>query len=210
MFHLETIPIATCWWTTKETWTESHPGRIKSVISTMTAEPGTTPRATRVRQQQLKTRRVQKQPILYESAQTKESCMGPVGSPTLWWSVTIMQHMQQILASKRKCHILWGKQIFRLVILQCTNIREHNPELFNPMGNAKSNEECIRTNPKTFDKIQEKIKQKELPRDSYADLKKMTPWMDQETLVLSEIGNIRTNKKKHKHWVPNWILRTRY
>ena len=46
------------------------------------------------------------------------------------------------------------------------------PRTTQPHGNAKSNEEYIRTNPKTFDKIQEKIKQKELPRDIYADLKK--------------------------------------
>ena len=67
------------------------------------------------------------------------------------------------------------------------------PRTTQPHGNAKSNEEYIRTNPKTFDKIQEKIKQKELPRDIYADLKK-----DDSLNGPRDFGVIRNKKYKDK------------
>ena len=45
------------------------------------------------------------------------------------------------------------------------------PKTNNPHGNAKSNEEFVRTNQKTFDKIKQKLQANQQPREIFADLK---------------------------------------
>ena len=62
-----------------------------------------------------------------------------------------------------------------------------------PHGNARSKEEFVRKNPKTFDKIQQKIKNNQQPREIFADLKH-----DDSLTCPRDFGVIRSKKNKDK------------